>query len=380
MSMAEKNIRCIVNYMETSERQSRKIHIGSVPVGGNAPVTVQSMTNTRTEDVEATLNQIKKLAAYGCDIIRIAVPDRRASERISEIVNGSPIPVVADIHFDYRLALSSIKAGVHGIRINPGNIGDEKALKAVASALLESGISVRVGANSGSLPEKFRNLKKNDPAKKDENLADALVMSALEQCNLLEKYAVKNIKVSLKASDVRSTVMAYRKFAKIADYPLHLGITEAGTPRRGIIKSAVGIGALLLDGIGDTIRVSLTADPLEEVKVGIQILESAGLRTPHPEIVSCPTCGRTEIDLLGLAERIENEIERIKSSGRSINLAKIAVMGCVVNGPGEASDADLGIAGGKGRASIFSKGKLIRTVPENEILEVFLEELDNFIY
>ena len=349
---------------------TRSIHVGSVPVGGGAPVSVQSMTNTDTRDPDSTLAQILALHKAGCDIVRVAVPDRKAADRMREIAEVSPIPVIADIHFDYRLALRAIDAGVHGIRINPGNIGDAKKVAVVAGAILEAGICVRVGANSGSLHKKFKNIKKDS-----EGIAQALVESALEQCRLLEKHGVGKIKVSLKSSDVATTVMACRKLAEVSDYPQHVGITEAGTLRRGIIKSSVGIGAILSSGIGDTIRVSLTADPVEEVKAGIMILESIGLRSGAPEIVSCPTCGRTGMDLIALAGRIEAEIEKIKSSGAVIGLKKIAIMGCVVNGPGEASDADLGIAGGKGRGALFSKGRLVRTVQEKDLLRAFLEEL-----
>jgi len=349
---------------------TKRIHVGSVPVGGGAPVSVQSMTNTDTRDPDSTLAQILALQKAGCDIVRVAVPDRKASDRMREIAEGSPIPVIADIHFDYRLALRSIDAGVHGIRINPGNIGDAKKVAMVARAIREAGICIRVGANSGSFHKKFKNIRKDT-----EGIAQALVKSALEQCRLLEKHGVEKIKVSLKSSDVATTVMACRKLAEVSDYPQHVGITEAGTLRRGIIKSSVGIGAILSSGIGDTIRVSLTADPVEEVKTGIMILESIGLRAGAPEIVSCPTCGRTEIDLIKLAGRIEAEIEKIKSSGAIIGLKKIAIMGCVVNGPGEASDADLGIAGGKERGALFSKGRLVRTVQEKDLLRAFLEEL-----
>lgn len=356
-------------------RKTNKIFIGSVAVGGGAPVSVQSMTNTDTRDIAATLVQIARLHEAGCEIVRVAVPDAKAADSLYDIVASSPLPVIADIHFDHRLALLSIKAGVHGIRINPGNIGGEQKVRAVAEAAGEAGIPIRVGANSGSLPAKFAEIKTRKKMDKAGKLSDALVKSALEQCRMLEKFGFGMIKVSLKASDVPTTVMAYRKFSQTADYPLHLGVTEAGTRERGIVKSAVGIGSLLLDGIGDTIRVSLTADPVEEVKAGIMILESVGLRRADPEIVSCPTCGRTEIDLFGLVEKVESEIARLKASGKKLDVGKIAIMGCVVNGPGEAKDADLGIAGGKGRAAIFAKGKLIRTCSEKDAFKLFLEEL-----
>lgn len=357
-----------------TRNRTRRIYVGAVPVGGGAPVSVQSMTNTDTRDADSTLAQIFALHEAGCDIVRVAVPDMKAAARLREIAESTPIPVIADIHFDYRLALKAIESGVHGIRINPGNIGDAKKVAAVAKAVLEAGICIRVGANSGSLHKKYKN-KGND----SDGIALSLVNSALEQCRLLEKYGVEKIKVSLKSSNVVSTVLACQKFAEVSDYPQHIGITEAGTLRKGIIKSSVGIGSILLSGIGDTIRVSLTANPVEEVKTGIMILESIGLRAGAPEIVSCPTCGRTEVDLIGLASQIESEIERIKSSGSIIGLNKIAVMGCVVNGPGEASDADLGIAGGKGRGAIFRKGKLLKTVHEKDLFEAFMEELRKYV-
>jgi (E)-4-hydroxy-3-methylbut-2-enyl-diphosphate synthase len=357
-------------------KETRKLQIGAVPVGGGAIVSVQSMTNTDTRNADATIAQIKELWKAGCEIIRVAVPDREAAEKLPVIIAESPIPVIADIHFDHRLALMAIKAGIHGIRINPGNIGDAKKVRAVAEAAGEKNIPIRVGANSGSLPKKIIETMNRKSGDRTEILADALVKSALGECRILEKFGFKNIKVSLKASSVPATVMAYRKFADLADYPLHLGVTEAGTLLRGTVKSSVGIGTLLLEGIGDTIRVSLTADPIEEIKVGIMILESAGLRRAEPEIISCPTCGRTEIDLFGLVGKIEAEIEKIKASGKKIKIGKIAVMGCVVNGPGEAKDADLGIAGSKnGMAAVFKKGKMKGVFPEDEALKIFREEL-----
>jgi len=357
-------------------RKTRRIYIGTLPVGDGAPVTVQSMTNTDTRNTGATIAQIKELWKAGCDIVRVAVPDRKAAEKLNGIIAESPIPVVADIHFDHRLALMAVKAGIHGIRINPGNIGDAKKVRAVAEAAGEKNIPIRVGANAGSLPKNIIETMDRKSGNREGALADALVKSALSECRILEEYGFRNIKVSLKASSVPATVMAYRKFADLADYPLHLGITEAGTLLRGTVKSSVGIGTLLLEGIGDTLRVSLTADPVKEVNVGIMILESAGLRKAEPEIVSCPTCGRTEINLFGLVEKIESEIEEIKASGRRIKIGKIAVMGCVVNGPGEAKDADLGIAGSKnGMAAVFKKGRLKGVFPEDEALKIFREEL-----
>ncbi len=356
--------------------KTRKIMVGNVPVGGGSPVSIQSMTNSDTRNVSATLRQIRQLAKAGCEIIRIAVPDKTAAEKLREIVPGSPIPVIADIHFDHRLALLAIEAGVHGIRINPGNIGDEAGVRKIALSAGERKIPIRVGANSGSLPREYQKKLKPGMPRIDEMLSDALVRSALGECRLLEGYGFRLIKVSLKSSSVPATVMAYRKFAETSDYPLHIGITEAGTFERGMIKSAVGIGTLLMEGIGDTIRVSLTADPVEEVRTGIMILECAGLRKAEPELVSCPTCGRTEIDLLGLTRKVEAEIARIRKSGAKIKLKKIAVMGCVVNGPGEARDADIGIAGGKkGKAAVFRKGRMMGVYSEVGALDVLKKEL-----
>ncbi len=334
-----------------SRRSSRKIHIGPVAVGGCAPVSVQTMCCTDTREPESTLRQIRAAAAAGCEIIRVAVPDMTAAEALQDITSASPLPVVADIHFDYRLALRSIASHAAEIRLNPGNLANAGEIRQVALAAGEAGIPIRVGANAGSVKPELLHL----------GLAEALTVSALEQCALLEQYGFHEIKVSLKASSVPVTVAACRAFAARSDYPLHIGVTEAGTPGRGIIKSAVGIGALLLEGIGDTIRVSLTADPMEEVRAGIRILESCGLRDPAPEIVSCPTCGRTEIDLAGLANRVEDLVAEIKASGMEIQLRKIAVMGCVVNGPGEARDADIGLAGGRGKVVLFRHGEKIGT-------------------
>jgi (E)-4-hydroxy-3-methylbut-2-enyl-diphosphate synthase len=325
------------------------------------------MTNTVTADAAGTLAQIRELAAAGCEIIRVAVPDSGAVEALPAILAGSPIPVIADIHFDYRLALGAIAAGIHGIRINPGNIGDVDKVRLIAEKAGEAGIPIRVGANSGSLSEEMRLLPP----------ADALVESALAQCRILEGYGFRNIKVSLKASNVPVTVAAYEKFAARCDYPLHLGITEAGTPQSGIVKSSVGIGALLLRGLGDTIRVSLTAPPLAEIAPARRILEAAGLREASPEIVSCPTCGRTRIDLIELAERVENLVQEIKQQNRRIKLKKIAVMGCVVNGPGEARDADLGVAGGNNRLALFRHGEIIGTFAEAEGYELLRQEILN---
>ncbi|NOY75655.1 MAG: flavodoxin-dependent (E)-4-hydroxy-3-methylbut-2-enyl-diphosphate synthase [Kiritimatiellaeota bacterium] len=351
---------------------TRRSLIGNVPVGGGAPVSVQSMTNTHTDDPAATLAQLRRLAAAGCDVARLAVPDTKALAALPDIIKESPIPLVADIHFDHRLALGAISAGIQAVRINPGNIDSEKKIEEVAKAAGEADVPIRVGANSGSLPA---NLAKKARAS-NEAMAIALVEAAEKQCALFERFGFKNLKVSLKSSRVPAMILANRIFSEKHDHPLHLGVTEAGTIKRGIIKSAIGIGALLADDIGDTIRVSLTADPVEEVTAGIAILESLGLRTPNPEIISCPTCGRTEIDLMELAERLEREIERMKERGEKVAAAKIAVMGCVVNGPGEAADADIGIAGSKnGKATLFKHGETIGVFPQEEAFQRLLSEI-----
>ncbi len=353
-----------------------QISVGNIKIGDGAPVTVQSMTNTSTSDVVATLEQIDRLAVAGCDIIRIALPNAKAIDALPEILRKSQIPVIGDIHFDHRLALDAIKAGIHGIRINPGNVGSEDKVRAVAEAAGEAGISIRVGSNSGSLPADIVKKMEADNRPMYEKKSDALIEAAVTQCRTLEKFGFNAIKVSLKASDVKTMIEANRKFSSKYDYPLHLGVTEAGTLMRGTVKSSIGIGTLLQEGIGDTIRVSLTADPIEEVRAGIMILESIGIRKAEPEIISCPTCGRTEIDLMGLAERVEMEVEKIKASGHKINIAKIAVMGCIVNGPGEAKDADLGIAGSKrGQVSLFKKGISIGMFPQEEAFAKLIEEL-----
>ena len=357
---------------------TKQINVGSVVIGGGAPISVQSMTNTNTCDTVATLTQINTLSDAGCEIIRVAVPNRKAVDLLPEIIEKSPIPVIADIHFDHRLALGAISAGIHGIRINPGNIGTLAKVKEVAEAAGEAGIPIRVGANSGSLPKGVYENELKSRSSRDAMTA-SLVNSALRQCQLLEKFGFNQIKVSLKSPDVPVMVNAYRRFAAEADYPLHLGVTEAGTVTRGTVKSSIGIGALLLDGIGDTMRVSLTADPVKEIKTAIMILETAGVRTAYPEIISCPTCGRTEFDLFALIDKIEKEIEAIKKSGIKLNIRKVAVMGCAVNGPGEAKEAELGIAGVKrGKASVFLHGESIGIFPETEALKIFKEKLLEF--
>lgn len=351
---------------------TKRLEIGGVPVGAGAPVSVQSMTNTSSSDAESTLRQLRLLAAAGCDIARIAIPSSKVLKVLPAILEQTPLPIVGDIHFDHRLALGAISAGIHAIRLNPGNIGGEKKIREVAESASVAGIPIRVGANSGSLPADIAEKARIS----NDAMADALVEAAERQCALLERCGFTSIKVSLKSSSVPAMILANRLFAKRREYPLHLGVTEAGTIFRGTIKSSVGIGALLADSIGDTIRVSLTADPVREVEAGIAILESLGLRKANPEIISCPTCGRTEIDLMGLAERLEREIDRLKAEGVTINVEKIAVMGCVVNGPGEAVDADIGIAGSKnGNAALFKKGESIGIFPQDEAFRRLLDEI-----
>ena len=345
-------------------RQTRSLQLGKVAIGGGAPVSIQSMTNTDTRDAAATLRQIRELAKLGCQIIRVAVPDTAAAAALPEIVEQSPLPVIADIHFDYRLALAALRAGVGGIRINPGNLKSESQLRQVAELALERGAVIRVGSNSGSLrPELVRELRAGGMTP-EEAQAEALCLSVERQCALLERYGFRNLKVSLKASSVPVTVAAYRRYASRSEYPLHIGVTEAGTPARGVVKSAVGIGTLLLEGIGETIRVSLTADPAEEVVTALRILESCGLRQAAPELVSCPTCGRTEVNLIGLANRVEALLNELKAEGHTIGLRKVAVMGCAVNGPGEARDADLGLAGAKGKVVLFRFGEILGAYDE----------------
>ncbi|AVQ18377.1 4-hydroxy-3-methylbut-2-en-1-yl diphosphate synthase [Fusobacterium mortiferum ATCC 9817] len=334
---------------------SRVVKVGNLLIGGGNPIVIQSMTNTTTSDVEATVNQIKKLEAAGCQMVRMTINNEEAAKAIGEIKKRVDVPLCADIHFDYKLALLAIENGIDKLRINPGNIGSDENIKAVVEKAKEKNIPIRIGVNSGSI-EKHILEKYGKPT------ADGMVESAMYHINLLEKNGFNDIVVSLKASNVKMMVEAYRKISKLIDYPLHLGVTEAGTAFQGTVKSAIGIGALLVDGIGDTIRVSLTEDPVEEIKVAKEILKVLGLIEAGVEIVSCPTCGRTEIDLIGLAKKVEKEFE---NENRKI---KIAVMGCIVNGPGEAREADYGVAGGKGVGVLFKKGQIVKKVDESEIL------------
>lgn len=345
-------------------RKSRPVWVGDVQIGGDAPIVVQSMTNTDTADVEATVRQIQELAELGCEVVRIAVPDREAAAAVPEIVKRTPVPLIADIHFDYRLALESIQGGIHGLRLNPGNIRDPDKVRAVVKAARDRGIPIRVGVNAGSLPPLPPLAEGELPPPTWKRMVDA----ALWEIAILEDMGFEDIKISLKAFDVPTMVQAYREIAKLVPYPLHLGVTEAGTPRAGSVRSAIGIGMLLAEGIGDTIRVSLAAPPHEEIPVCWDILSALNLRRRGPTIVACPTCGRIEIDLIPLVNQVEAYFTKL---GKPIT---VAVMGCVVNGPGEAKEADIGIAGGKGRGVIFRKGQVIRTVEEKDFLPALIEE------
>ena len=343
-------------------RTSKQVMVGRVPLGGGAPVTVQSMLNVPSTDIPGSVAQAKRLEAAGCQILRAAIPDMAAVALIPALKEAVSIPLVADIHFDYKLALESVAAGVDKVRINPGNIGEDSRVRAVAKACREKGVPIRVGVNSGSV-EKHILAKFGGPT------PEALVESALYHVSLLEKFDFTDIVVSLKASSVDSTIRAYQLMAQRCGYPLHLGVTEAGTARMGLIKSAIGIGSLLQQGIGDTLRVSLTADPVEEIAAGKDILKALGMGA-GPRLVSCPTCGRTRIDLIGLAGRVE---EALRGCEKDIT---VAVMGCAVNGPGEAREADIGVAGGVGEGLLFKKGQILRKVPEDQLLPALLEEIE----
>ena len=342
-------------------RMSKPVKIGKVTIGGGAPVVVQSMAKTDTRDVKATIAQIRELEKVGCELVRVAVPDAEAARAILSIKKGISIPLVDDIHFDYRLALMALEAGADGLRLNPGNIGEPEKVKTVALAAKERGVPIRIGVNAGSLP------KTADP---ELTVAQRMVDAALEQIKLLESLDFDLIKVSLKAFDVPTTIEAYQSSSEKMPYPLHLGITEAGTPRRGVIRSAVGIGTLLYMGIGDTIRVSLTGHPREEVIAGYEILKSLNLRQHGPVLVSCPSCGRADVDIVKLAEKVEKQLAKIDKPIR------VAVMGCEVNGSGEAKDADVGIACGKGRGVIFKKGKKVGVVEEKDFLSALMREVE----
>ncbi len=347
-------------------RKTRQINIGGVLVGGDSQISVQSMTNTKTHDVKATIKQIQQLVDAGCDIVRLAVPDEQAANSLTDIKKAVKIPIIADIHFDYRLALLAMDNKVDALRINPGNIGSKENVAKVVQKAKECNIPIRIGVNAGSLPKDL--IRENQKPQPED-----LVQAAMRNIEILQELDFHDIKISLKAHDVPLTIATYQLIANKVDYPLHLGITEAGTINSGIIKSAVGIGALLAQGIGDILRVSLTGDPVEEVKVGRQILKALGLRSYGPTIVSCPTCGRTEIDLEKLALKVEEKLSTIKDD------ITVAVMGCIVNGPGEARTADVGIAGGKGQGLIFKKGQILRKVEQDKLLDELSKEIDEIL-
>ena len=347
---------------EITRRVSRPVKAGGVPIGGGARITVQSMLNVPAHDIPGSVAQAKALEAAGCELIRAAIPDKEAVALIPALKEAVSVPLVADIHFDYQLALEAAAAGVDKIRINPGNIGGEDHVRAVASACRERGIPIRIGVNGGSL-------EKDILAKYGHPCAEALRDSALYHAALLERWDFEDIVLSMKSSDVPTMVRAYELTAAACAYPLHVGVTEAGAERMGLLKSAAGIGSLLLHGIGDTIRVSLTADPVKEVAAGIDLLHALGLRQERPTLISCPTCGRTAVDLIGMATAVE---ERLRDIRRPLT---VAVMGCVVNGPGEAREADIGLAGGKGKVALFKKGEVLRTVPEECAVEELMREI-----
>ena len=368
-----------------NRRKSKEIQIGNVKIGGDNPISVQSMCNTDTRDVAATLEQIHKMKDRGCELVRLAVLNKDAAEAIKDIVKNSPLPLIADIHFDYRLAIQCINNGINALRLNPGNIGKRENVEKVVALAKQQNIPIRIGVNGGSLEKRFQESNESGKWKVESgksnnfqlstfnfqltnNLAELMVESALDHIKILEDLDFDLIKVSLKSSDVLTTIEAYRLIAEKIPYPLHLGVTEAGTMRQGLIKSSIGLGTLLAEGIGDTIRVSLTEDPVEEVTAGFDILKSLNLREKGVKFISCPTCGRTQIDLINLAKRVE---EKFKNLDKPIT---IATMGCAVNGPGEARHADFGIAGGIGEGYIFKKGEIIARVPENQLLEK-LEEI-----
>jgi (E)-4-hydroxy-3-methylbut-2-enyl-diphosphate synthase len=352
-------------YKVAVRRRTRQVTIGGVKVGGGAPISVQTMTKCRTSDVAATVAQIVQAADAGCDIVRVTVNDREASEAIAAIVRQSPIPVVADIHFNHVFALKSIEANVAKVRLNPGNIGSKDRIRQVLTAAADRGIPIRIGVNSGSLEEDILQ-KHGYPT------AEALYESAMRHVGICDEFGFKDVIISVKSTDVRLMIEAYRLVAQRTDIPLHLGVTEAGTTRIGTIKSAVGIGTLLAEGIGDTIRVSLTDEPVREVEVGKEILRSLSLATRNVELIACPTCGRLEVDLFAIMAELEKRLEGVKKP------VKIAVLGCVVNGPGEASEADIGIAAGKGVGILYRKGEVVRKVKESEIVDVIVEEVMNF--
>jgi (E)-4-hydroxy-3-methylbut-2-enyl-diphosphate synthase len=354
------------NIPKISKRKTSQINIGNISIGSAYPVRVQSMTNTKTSNVSSTIKQIQALSQAGCEIVRLAVPDQASTKALTAIKKEVSVPLIADIHFNHNLALESIKAGIDGLRINPGNIGTHNKIKQVVEAAKSNGIPIRIGVNSGSIQKEILKKYKSPTPQ-------AMVESAMLHVRILEKLDFNKIKISLKSSSVLDTIHAYQILADLVPYPLHIGITEAGTFTVGTVKSSIGLGILLWQGIGDTLRVSLTGDPVQEVKVAWEILRSLEIRQRGPEIISCPTCGRTEIDLLSLVQKVEMHLQSVTE------VFKVAVMGCAVNGPGEAKEADLGIAGGKHTGIIFKKGKIIKKVPEKELLSEFIHEINNYI-
>lgn len=346
-------------------RQTRQVNVGGILVGGGAPISVQTMTKTKTSDVEGTLRQVREAAEAGCDIVRVTVNDKEAADAIGEIVKRSPVPIVADIHFNHVFALKAVEANVAKVRLNPGNIGSRERIEQVLTAARAKSIPIRIGVNSGSLEEDILE-KHGYPT------AEALFESAMRHVGICEEFGFRDVIISVKSTDVRLMIEAYRLVAERTDIPLHLGVTEAGTTKIGTIKSAVGIGTLLAEGIGDTIRVSLTDDPVREVEVGKEILRSLSLASRNIELIACPTCGRLEVDLFGIMKQLEEKLEGVKKP------VKIAVLGCVVNGPGEASEADIGIAAGKGVAILYRKGEVIKRVKESEIVQTIVEEVEKF--
>ncbi len=350
---------------EIQRKKTRQICVGDVKIGGDAPIAVQSMTNTHTQDVDATVAQILRLEQAGCEIVRVAVPDAAAAAAISRIKAQITLPVIADIHFDYKLAIVSAESGADALRINPGNIGSHKRIKAVVDCAKAHGIPIRIGVNAGSLEKDL--IKKHGGV-----TVPALVESALNQIALMETLGFSDIKLAIKSSDVPRSIDAYRQLSAKTDFPLHVGITEAGGLFSGIVKSSIGIGMLLADGIGDTLRVSLTRDPVEEVRTGFEILKALGIRRRGPEIISCPTCGRCNIDLFSIAEAVETALMTKTTP------IKVAIMGCVVNGPGEAKEADVGIAGGNGTGILFKKGKVVKKFPQSRLVEELLSAVDEF--
>ena len=348
--------------VEIKRRKTRRIDVGSVPIGAGAPIAVQSMTNTDTRNILSTMGQINRLSEAGCEIVRLAIPDMEAAKAFREIKKEAHVPLIADIHFDYRLALAALDAGADGLRINPGNIGGQRAINKVVTRALESNVPIRIGVNSGSLQREILQ-KYGSPS------PEAMVESAMKHVRLLEESGFDQIKISLKSSNVIDTIRAYELLADKVDYPLHLGVTEAGTLISGTVKSTIGIGYLLTEGIGDTFRVSLTRDPVDEVRVAYEILRALDIRHRGPEIISCPTCGRCEIDLFSLVDKVEVALSHMEAS------PKVAIMGCVVNGPGEAKEADIGIAGGRGQGILFKKGEPEKKVPEDKLAEVLIDEV-----